>query len=86
MPRSATQETWGRLDDQAHDGAVSEPVIGTMGGSFREASVDWVRWIGATLRACDPCLTARRTMGFTTLGATSANRERSLFIISYLRL
>ncbi len=52
VPRSATPETWGCLDDQAHDHAVSEPAIGTMGGSFLEAPVDWVRRIGTTLRAC----------------------------------
>ena len=54
VPRSATPETWGCLDDQAHDHAVSEPAIGTMGGSFLEAPVDWVRRIGTTLRAYDP--------------------------------
>ena len=34
VPRSATPETWGCLDDQAHDNAVSEPAAGTEGGSF----------------------------------------------------
>ena len=54
MPLTATPETWGCLDDQADDRAVSEPAIGTVGGSFLDAPVDGVRRIGTTLRACDP--------------------------------
>ena len=56
VPRSATPETVGCLDDQAHDNAVSEPATGPKGGSFLEAPVDCVRRIGtdsSSLRRCE---------------------------------
>ena len=39
VPRSAIPETWGCLDDQAHNHAVSESATGTKRGSFLEAPV-----------------------------------------------
>ena len=51
VPRSATRETWGCLDHQTHDHEVSEPAIGTMGGSILEAPVVWV--VGS-VRLFDP--------------------------------